>query len=321
MDWRLSAHRKDGGTRTPKASLRSVLFAVIALLVAALACNLPRNPDEVQTFESTVLAEGGEFRQTAAVVEQQRIEQTFGGTRRYADDPSVTTGEVEFPCQPVYDVTHAPSLGISFKDKSLFVNTPQGRIEYLRMEPGLYCTLAYEKKSREQQKECLRFEQERMILTVEDPHLGICHQSAASLSDVPWTEADEQLQRLPQCLTQAYTWRQITDHQESAKAGLTCNGRFILSNRGAEPLYAKYVSSMDTGAMQLTSWKNMPLAAGAEGEERINHTTYKDGTVTCTRVEKLFVFRDVPECAWLKLDENQWIWEEKAQPIEVYVCP
>lgn len=307
--------------RKSKAALRKMWLVLLVLLLTGLACNLPRNPDEERFFTETLVEEGGQVEKTAAVEEQQRIEQDFGGTRRYEDDPSVPDVEASDPCKPVNDVTHYPSLDISFVDDILLVVGPQGPIQYTRNEPSVYCRMVEDEATGKSQTECLRFEDNHIIMDVYEGWFGAqCHHSAATLSNIAWTEADEQMQMLPECLA-VPNWKHVSDGQSSGTGGLTCNGRFIVKNDYQEPLFAKFYSVFDNHAMLIKTWKNMPLAPGEEGEERVSQTNYKDGVVTYTHVEKLFVFYDVPKCDWLKLDENQWIWEEKAQVIAPFTCP
>ncbi len=125
------------------------------------------------------------------------------------------------------------------------------------------------------------------------------------------------------CVTprDAYAWSYEDFRQSSGTGGVACNARFIFRNTSNEPLYLIVYTAWDNNAMQDKGWETYHLQPGGEWEERVNRTNYTDGVVTYSKVDRILVIRDAPECAGILSDESQSTWEAQASYIDEFTCP
>lgn len=118
-----------------------------------------------------------------------------------------------------------------------------------------------------------------------------------------------------------YVWSYQNIRQSSGTGGVTCNAQFVFNNTSNEAVYLIVYTAWDNNAMQNSGWKTYQVQPGGKWEEQVSQTNYTDGVVTYSKVERILVIRDAPECIGLLSDESQSTWEAQALEIDEFTCP
>lgn len=118
-----------------------------------------------------------------------------------------------------------------------------------------------------------------------------------------------------------FAWSYQDFQKSSGTGGVTCNARFVLSNASNEKVYLIVYTAWDNNTMKDSGWDTHQVQAGGEWGMKVSRTDYTDGVITYSKVGRILVIRDAPECAGILSEESQSTWEAQALDIDEFTCP
>ena len=133
------------------------------------------------------------------------------------------------------------------------------------------------------------------------------------------TPTEENSSELPlsECLVpeDAYLWAYENVRQDGGSRAERCQANFVTKNIGDKPMWFSMYETHDNNAMKSERWSSVILKPGEQRTEDVNRTVYNNGVVTYGLTTRLFVTWDMPACQWIMLEENQPLWEGRAETV------
>jgi len=101
---------------------------------------------------------------------------------------------------------------------------------------------------------------------------------------------------------------------------VTCNAEFLFRNTGSDTVNLIVHTAWDNNAMQSSKWATYQVQPGNEWAGHVDRTNYTSGVVTYSKVDRILVIRDMPECISMLVDASQPKWEVQALYIDEFTC-